>query len=587
LLQNGGKETKLDDSSQGENATRQRDAAKDFLKLGEVHLAKEASRVELVDYYLYKGPNAESLKVPGHEHEFDSALLPGEGVTEEQGHPAENPRQAYCVLALGLETCPAVPHTEAAVPGTITASGGAVSLTLDPGGAVTKYQVEYGTSEGYGKTTATATAANENGDQSETVTLSGLEPCTTYHYQAEAENKANEEEKAPGLGGDRTFRTEGSCPATAVSAGFQHVCALRANGVVDCWGADYQGELGNGKIEEGDSTETFAPGQVDDISNATEVSDHEGSGSCALLTTHSVECWGDNSDGQDGNGGEEPESTPVAVSGIADATEVSVGDYDACAVLSTGGVDCWGSNEYGELGDGTMTGPAKCGREPCSRVPVSVSGISNAIAVEAGSRHTCALLSTGHADCWGWNEFGSLGDSSTTNSSTPVEVSGITNATAITGGGDPCALLATGHIKCWGPGGEGGIGNGTDASSTKPEEVSEISNAVAIASNEGQSCALLSTHHIECWGRNEQGELGDGTHTGPEKCEPSYCSTKPVAVSEITDATAISAGFEDSCAVLAGGTVDCWGSNGYGQLGYKPTEELEMRSLPVEISGIP
>jgi hypothetical protein len=196
LLQKGAKETRLFN-----NPILQRLAAQDFLRLGQ-----PSEHTEWVYYCLY------NVKEP---HAFDSALLPGAGVTEEDEHQAENPRQAYCVLALDdKEGCPAGSTTKAAVPDTITESAGTVSADVDPQGQPTTYVIEYGTTAEYGHTTTVATVANENGKQSETVALSGLEPCTTYHYQAEAENAANE--GTPGLGGDETFTT-GGCPPTVTT----------------------------------------------------------------------------------------------------------------------------------------------------------------------------------------------------------------------------------------------------------------------------------------------------------------------------------------------------------------------------------
>lgn len=204
-LQNGESKTNLDNSSESEDTKRQREAAKDFLRLSGTHLAKEQSRVEVVNYYLYKGPTKNEEQEKEEPYAFDSALLPGEGIEEEK-HPAENPRPAYCVLALGLEGCPAKAITHGAVPGSTTSTGGAVSLTVNPNGLATNYFVEYGTTEAYGKTTSVTALANDNGKQSVTATLSGLEACTTYHYQAEAENKVNEEEKSRVLGVARPLR---------------------------------------------------------------------------------------------------------------------------------------------------------------------------------------------------------------------------------------------------------------------------------------------------------------------------------------------------------------------------------------------
>ena len=210
-LRNGFEPTQLAGNSEADNIQRQLAAAKDFQRLGSMHLANEQSRVEVVDYYLYKGPNA--AKLLEEENAFDSALLPGEGVTEEEKHPAENPRPAYCVLALGLEACPAKATTQSAVASSITSEGGTVSAAINPNGLATHYFVEYGTTEAYGKTTTATAVPNANGTQNVTAVLNGLTECTIYYYRAVAENKANEEEKRPGLGGDETFATE--CKGTA------------------------------------------------------------------------------------------------------------------------------------------------------------------------------------------------------------------------------------------------------------------------------------------------------------------------------------------------------------------------------------
>jgi hypothetical protein len=184
--------TRLDQGS--EKLELQRLAARDFLHL---HTVAEPY-IELVDYYLYRGPSKAILK--NRPEEFDSALLPGK-----EEHEPQEPREAYCVLALGEEGCPPTVATEAPVTGTTVSSASTTLLTVNPGGLPAHYFVEYGTTTAYGHTTSSTVVANDSGRQSETVTLSDLEPCTTYHYQAEAESSADEGE--PVLGGDETLTT--------------------------------------------------------------------------------------------------------------------------------------------------------------------------------------------------------------------------------------------------------------------------------------------------------------------------------------------------------------------------------------------
>jgi alpha-tubulin suppressor-like RCC1 family protein len=208
---------------------------------------------------------------------------------------------------------------------------------------------------------------------------------------------------------------------------------------------------------------------------------------------------------------------------------------------------------------------------------VPVSGITNAIALSAGYANACAILATGGLDCWGDNRVGDVGDGTTTERNTPVAVSGITNATAVSAGDEQsCALLATGGVDCWGWNSAGELGDGTTsgpetctgyACSSTPVAVSGITNATAVSAGDGQSCALLATGGVDCWGSNADGALGDGT---------TIDSDVPVAVSGITTATAVTAGEYVSCARLAFGGVDCWGVGGAGELGDGMTADSDV-----------
>ncbi len=265
--------------------------------------------------------------------------------------------------------------------------------------------------------------------------------------------------------------------------------------------------------------------------------------------------------------------------GASGAVDLSVGFYSTCALLSGGTVECWGYNTQGGLGDGTMTR---------SSTPVTVSGLSGATAVSTTGTTGCALLSGGTVECWGDNGVAELGDGTMTNSPTPVAVSGLTGATALSAGG--CAVLSGGGVQCWGGNGSGQLGIGTFSGpeqcssvspcSTAPVMVKGLTGATAISAG-GATCALLSGGTVQCWGDNTDGQLGDGTNTGPESCDTAApCATTPVAVTGLTGATAISVGGYSACAIVSGGSVWCWGDNTYGELG---NGTMTSSSTPVEV----
>jgi hypothetical protein len=186
---------------------------------------------------------------------------------------------------------------------------------------------------------------------------------------------------------------------------------------------------------------------------------------CARLGNGTLKCWGRNDNAQLGNGTYTSSSIPVPVSGITTASIVSGGGAHTCAVLTDGTVRCWGENDRGQLGNGTTAG---------SSTPVQVAGIAGAVNVSAGWRHTCALLGDGTVRCWGENQNGQLGDGTTTDRTTPVPVSGITGATAVTAGWwhHSCALLGDGTVRCWGDNQWGQLGNGTTTDSPSPVTMS-------------------------------------------------------------------------------------------------------------------
>lgn len=400
--------------------------------------------------------------------------------------------------------------------------------------------------------------------------------------------------------------------AESVSAGFQHSCAVRANGTAVCWGLDEDGQLGNG----GPPRQSAASGPVDvqGLSDASAIS--VGSRhSCALRATGQVACWGDSNSGRLGNGvtSGDPQTTPATITGLT-AVGVSVGAAHSCAVRNDGTVACWGSDADGQLGNGAggetgapttvggVTGVvavAAADRSTCALhrvgtvtcwgslvpqeapiLPTAVANLSDAVFIGGGTDHRCAVRKGGSVVCWGEGQLGQLGNGqigASALSATPV-ATGVTGAVAVSDGGThSCAARADNTIRCWGNNASGQTGSGLPSLSPTPVGVSGLTAVTKLASSGSHNCAVRPTATL-CWGDNTFGQLGNGS-TDP--------SLAPTPVSGLTDAIEIAAGFGHSCAVRAGGTVACWGSDQVGQVGDGDSGSgEELVRVPRAVSGL-
>jgi pimeloyl-ACP methyl ester carboxylesterase len=285
-------------------------------------------------------------------------------------------------------------------------------------------------------------------------------------------------------------------------------------------------------------------------------------------TTCTEWSWGNNTEGGLGDGTTNSSAVPVKVSGLTGVTATS-GSY---ALRSDGTVWAWGSNMQGQLGNGT-TGNN-------STVPVKVSGLTGVTAIagalDGGSGY--ALRSDGTVWAWGPNQYGELGDGTTTQSPVPVKVSGLTGVTAIAGSdGTGYALRSDGTVWEWGSIFDTPDDPTISHYSLVPVKVSGLTGVTAIAG----SYALLSDGTVWAWGSNRDwadnlyGSLGDGT--------TSNGSTVPVRVSGLTGVTAIAAGLGSGYALRSDGTVWAWGPNFFGELGNGTTTQS---TVPVKVSGL-
>ncbi len=331
----------------------------------------------------------------------------------------------------------------------------------------------------------------------------------------------------------------GGTATPSVASGEGHSCALSHAGLVFCWGANVDGQLGNGG-----TTRSNVPvaviGLPPDVVAIAAGQYHN----CALTRLGAVLCWGYNANGELGNGQSETQSsTPVPVTGLSGgAVAISAGGYDTCVVTTTGAGLCWGAASG-------------------ATVPTQPSGLTSPlVSIAAGSYHFCAVTSAGADLCWGLTSNGELGNPNATSTITPYPVldpAGTANLPAVaafsSGYGNTCARNADGTMLCWGA---GPVGDGTTNSYDLPVQVlaaagTPLSGVTAIATGNSNACALTAGGAMLCWGLNSWGQLGTGSYQETEFPTPVKGLSSGVTV--------ISMGEDHSCAVTAPGAVWCWG----------------------------
>jgi alpha-tubulin suppressor-like RCC1 family protein len=320
-------------------------------------------------------------------------------------------------------------------------------------------------------------------------------------------------------------------------AGFNHSCAIKTTGTLWCWGDNSSGQLGDGTW-----TQRTSPTQVGTDTNWLRSAAEDGF-SCAVKTTGTLWCWGNNWDGRLGDGTTNSRNTPGQVGVATDWAQVMTRRTGGCAVKLTGTLWCWGQNSLGEVGDGTTTTRLS---------PVQVGVANNWAEVRGRDETVCGRRTTGLVECWGTSRSGMAGNNFSTTRPTPVQITGTSwTQVANSSYNQVCAIRNDGTLWCWGA-------NGCCSDQFVPTQVGVAADWTAIALGEGHACGIRAPGTMWCWGANWAGQLGDGTND--------YRSS-PVQVGVINNWVSVTAGMGVSCSVRATGTLWCWGRDAEGQLG--------------------
>ncbi len=331
---------------------------------------------------------------------------------------------------------------------------------------------------------------------------------------------------------------------TQVVGGVTHTCALLDSGRVKCWGANAHGELGLGDT-------------IDRGRSSSELGDNL---PAINLGTHRT------------------------------ALALAAGDFHTCALLDDGTVKCWGSNGNGELGVGATDSRGDFGGEMGDNLPAVDLGTGRtAVAITAGSHHSCALLDHGELKCWGANNHGELGQGDTEKRGNepdemgdallPVDVgTGHTVRSVSAGDLQTCVVLDDRSLKCWGDGFRGELGLGD--TSDRGDELDEMGDALptidvgtgrtveSVRADRWFTCALLDDHTVKCWGENDQGQLGQGdTTVRGDDTDEMGDDLQAIDFGPGRTATTVETGGLHSCAILDDQSTRCWGYNSSGQLG--------------------
>jgi alpha-tubulin suppressor-like RCC1 family protein len=347
---------------------------------------------------------------------------------------------------------------------------------------------------------------------------------------------------------------------TQLTGGATHTCGVDADGTAACWGDGLVGQLGVA-VRTNILAAAFVSGGI-----RFHVLSAGHAHTCGLAVDSAAYCWGGDWFGQLGDGNNTTDTVPAPVTGGLKFAALTVGYDHTCGLVAGGAAYCWGSNLYGELGIGSSS-------QVPNPNPVPVSGGLSFTSLAAGTAHTCGLTSDSTAYCWGRNDLGSVGDSTTTGRDLPTLVAGGHKFAVITAGAShTCAITGAGEAYCWGNNGEGQVGDSSGNVQVNFPVAVHAGGVLftAIAAGYNHTCARATSGQIYCWGGNENGQSGPNA-------SPAHVLA-PVGLT----GTAIVTGGWHSCAITADGAY-CWGYAQLGQLGVGSA--FQQSATPLKVAG--
>ncbi len=365
-----------------------------------------------------------------------------------------------------------------------------------------------------------------------------------------------------------------------VSAGSGFYCALSSTKRVYCWGDNSYGQLGVKKHSSQDR-----PVEVGALGGRVAKIAAGYYHVCALTADGAVECWGDNRYGQLGDGTRKGSYTPVAVSGLASGVEqIAAGEGHTCVLLRNGSVQCWGKDSSGQLGDGDFK---------LSKVPVAVSGLPGPVrSLSAGGFHTCAVTMDNNLWCWGDNGRGQLGNMTHDDSARPISVripeSGALRVSC--GKRHTCAVTGDHKLMCWGANDYGQLGNLTHQDTIAPGYVliasanrgkvirQPLSRVADVIASEDRTYVIISDGSVKFCGYAK-------TYPGPMFIELTWNQAifdfSPPVRGMVMLAAEGNLGVSSACGITAGGELKCWGSGYNGKLGQGNDQDIDKPSPPL------